>query len=189
MDHTKMNSASATNSPWRTLLVSSSAVLLAACATGQGLGPADTVQSWLWRMEKGMRKPGEKLVSHPDVVWKERQCAKLQRPFVDIDLNEVLPPRVTAGDEFSHRMVYSMCPLRTGEVVIGDLSRRITLKGNTVFEDVSRRFELKPGKWQLDAFIGIPTAAPPGVYAVEVAFAGGTVQFQRSVSLVVINQK
>ncbi|MBN8449748.1 MAG: hypothetical protein J0M13_12200 [Candidatus Accumulibacter sp.] len=184
-----MNSASATNSPWRTLLVSSSAVLLAACATGQGLGPADTVQSWLWRMEKGMRKPGEKLVSHPDVVWKERQCAKLQRPFVDIDLNEVLPPRVTAGDEFSHRMVYSMCPLRTGEVVIGDLSRRITLKGNTVFEDVSRRFELKPGKWQLDAFIGIPAAAPPGVYAVEVAFSGGTLQFQRSVSLVVINQK
>jgi hypothetical protein len=74
-------------------------------------------------------------------------------------------------------------------VVIGDLSRRITLKGNTVFEDVSRRFELKPGKWQLDAFIGIPAAAPPGVYAVEVAFSGGTVQFQRSASLVVINQK
>jgi hypothetical protein len=188
MDDTKMISASPITSLWRALLLCSSTVLLAACATVQGFNPADTLQSWLWKMEKGLRKPGETLVSHPDVVWKERQCAKLQRPYVDIDLNEVLPPRVTAGEEFSHRMIYSMCPQRAGEAVVGDLSRRITINGNTVFEDVSRRFALRPGQWQLDAFIGIPAAAPAGVYAVEVAFSGGTVQFQRSASLVVENR-
>ena len=185
MDHTKMINRLPTIPLLRVLLLSSGTVLLAACATGQGSTPIDTIQSWFSRKDKGVRQPGEKLVSPPDVVWKERNCARLQRPYIDIDLNEILPSRVPAVEEFNHRMVYSMCPLRTGEGVVGDLSRRITFKGNTVFEDISRRFEIKPGKWQLDAFIGIPAEAPAGVYALEVAFSGGAVRFQRSASLVV----
>jgi len=170
----------------RALLLTSAALLLSACAGGgQGFAPADTIQSWLWRMEKGMRKPGEVLVSLPDVVWKERGCASLSRPYLAIELNEILPPRLVAGEEFNHRMTYSMCPVRPGEVVVGDLSRRITYKGNTVFEDVSRRFELRPGRWRVDAFIGIPPSAPAGIYSVDVSFSGGGVQFERSASLAV----
>ena len=168
----------------RALYLTASALLLSACG-GQGFTPGDTIQSWLWRMEKGMRKPGEVLVSHPDSVWKERDCANVQRPYVVIELNEVLPPRLTAGDEFNHRMTYAMCPARGADVVVGDLSRRITFKGNTVFEDVSRRFELRPGRWRVDAFVGIPGSAPAGVYSVDVSFSGGGVQFERSASLVV----
>lgn len=186
MDHTKMINAFRTTSRLRALLLSFGTLLLVACATGQGSSPVGAIQSWFSRMEKGTRQPGEKLVSPADVVWKERNCARLQRPYIDIDLNEVLPSRVTAGEEFNHRMIYSMCPIRTAEVVVGDLSRRILFKGNTVFEDVSRRFEIRPGKWQLDAFIGIPAAAPAGAYSLEVAFSSGTLRFQRSASLVVI---
>ena len=181
-----MINAFQTTSRLRALLLSFGTLLLVACATGQGSSPVGAIQSWFSRMEKGTRQPGEKLVSPADVVWKERNCARLQRPYIDIDLNEVLPSRVTAGEEFNHRMIYSMCPIRTAEVVVGDLSRRILFKGNTVFEDVSRRFEIRPGKWQLDAFIGIPAAAPAGAYSLEVAFSSGTLRFQRSASLVVI---
>jgi hypothetical protein len=115
MDHTKMINAFRTTSRLRALLLSFGTLLLVACATGQGSSPVGAIQSWFSRMEKGTRQPGEKLVSPADVVWKERNCARLQRPYIDIDLNEVLPSRVTAGEEFNHRMIYSMCPIRTAE--------------------------------------------------------------------------
>jgi hypothetical protein len=47
-----------------------------------------------------------------------------------------------------------------------------------VFEDIIRNFEVRPGKWSVDAFITIPEKAEPGPYSVEATFSAGRVQFQ-----------
>lgn len=160
-------------------------LILGICGGCQSFDPAEELQSLMWHVEKLMRKPGETLVGHPDAVWKEFDCAHQQLPFVAIDLNEIRPTTIAAGNEFGHRLIYSLCPQRAGDAVVGDLYRRVVFKGNTVFEDVSRQQELKPGKWRIDAFISIPKEAQAGVYSVEVTFASGSMQFERNANLVV----
>jgi hypothetical protein len=54
-----------------------------------------------------------------------------------------------------------------------------------VFEDIIRNFEVRPGKWSVDAFITIPEKAEPGPYSVEATFSAGRVQFQSRQELTV----
>src|SRR5574340_1355802 len=126
----------------------------------QSFDPGEKIQSLMWHVEKMMRKPGETLVGHPDAVWKEFDCEHQQPPLVAIELNEVRPTTIAAGNEFGHRLIYALCPAHAAGTVSGDLYRRVIFKGRTVFEDASRQYELKPGKWRIDAFISIPKEAP-----------------------------
>jgi len=125
-----------------------------------------------WDLKKGLRKPGETVLKHPDEVWKAYDCAKKRLPFVRMVKYEILPPEVYPGEEINQHFEYVLCPARPAEVLAGTLYRRIYYKGKVVFEDVTRNFELKPGKWAVDAFIRVPPDASPGVYYLEVVFRG-----------------
>ena len=138
-----------------------------------------------WSMAKAFRDEGAVNRSFPEEVWKEYDCANQKRPFFIIEANELVPPRVDAGDDFNHRMVYVMCPAKPTEVVAGVLATRIRFKGDPIVDSRDDGYEIKPGRWVVDAFVEIPQAAEPGVYAYEIQFSGEGLSFAKSLTFLV----
>jgi len=138
-----------------------------------------------WSMTRAFREEGVVNVSFPEEVWKEYDCANQKRPFFIIEANELVPPKVDAGDEFNHRMIYVMCPARPTEVVAGRLSTRIRFKGDAIVDARDDSYEIMPGRWVVDAFVEVPESAQPGVYAYEVEFAADALTFSRSLTFLV----
>ena len=138
-----------------------------------------------WELQKQLRKPGEHLAAFPEEVWDEYACARKAKPWFKIEENEIVPPRVAAGSAFNHRFVYVLCPLRPTVVEPGRLETRIRFRGEPIVRAVTEAYELKPGRWVVDAEIMLPEDAEPGVYAYEVAFASDRVSFEKSLTFVV----
>ena len=138
-----------------------------------------------WVFQKMVRTPGERLESMPDAVWSQYDCESKSRPFFQIEQNALAPKRVRSGGDFGHRMVYVLCPRSNTEVVTGRLSTRIRFKGAPLIQDTVEGYELKPGRWVLDAFVQIPANAEPGIYAYEIVFESGDVAFDERLSFAV----
>jgi hypothetical protein len=138
-----------------------------------------------WSIQKAFRDEGIENKSFPEEVWEEYDCETQRRPFFIIEENELVPPKVKAGGEFNHRMVYVMCPARATAVVAGRLSTRIRFKGDAIVESNDDGYEIKPGRWVVDAFVEIPEDAEPGVYAYEVEFSGKGLSFDKSLTFLV----
>ena len=153
------------------------AVLAVALATG--------CASLRWSVQKSLREPGERLSDFPEVVWAEYECDKQKRPFFKIEENDLVPPRVKAGEEFAHRLVYVLCPARPTGVVSGRLQTRIRYRGDPIVRETTRHYDLKPGRWVVDAEVQLPPDAQPGVYAYEIAFESARVDFEERLTFVV----
>ena len=138
-----------------------------------------------WSLKKSLRTPGERLKHFPEVVWDEYECDKQKRPFFKIEQNDIVPPRVEAGGEFAHRMVYVMCPKRPTGVVSGRLVTRIRFRGDPIVRETTDTYDLKPGRWIVDAEVQLPADAQPGIYAYEVAFESSRVEFEKRLTFVV----
>ena len=138
-----------------------------------------------YTLQKTFRQPGERLGSFPDVVWLEHDCQAKKLPYFIIEENELMPPRVRAGGEFSHRLIYAMCPSRPTEVVEGSLSTRIRFKGSPIFGETTTGYEIKPGRWVLDSRVELPEDVEQGVYAYEVSFRGGKITFNKISTFIV----
>jgi len=138
-----------------------------------------------WSFQKAFRDEGIVNESFPEEVWEEYDCEMQKRPFFIIEENELVPPKVEAGDDFNHRMIYVMCPIRATAVVAGRLSTRIRFKGDVIFEEIDDAHEIKPGRWVIDAFVEIHENAEPGVYAYEVEFSGKGLAFDKSLTFLV----
>jgi hypothetical protein len=138
-----------------------------------------------WTVLKPFRTPGESLQTFPDAVWTEYDCDSQVRPFFAIEKNELTPIRVSAGSDFGHRMVYVLCPSEPTAVVPGQLSTRIRFKGAAVVEQTEPGYEIKPGRWVVDAIVHLPENAEPGIYAYEVAFESPSVRFEESSTFLV----
>lgn len=138
-----------------------------------------------WSLQKAFREEGIENESFPEEVWEEYDCETQKRPFFIIEKNELVPPKVKGGSDFNHRMVYVMCPVRATAVVAGRLSTRIRFKGATIVENIDEAYEIKPGRWVVDAFVDIPEDAEPGVYAYEVEFSGKGLAFDKSLTFLV----
>jgi hypothetical protein len=138
-----------------------------------------------WSVIKSFRDPGEELRSFPEEVWKEYDCEDQRRPFFIMEDNELVPPRVKPAREFNHRMVYALCPVNPTEVVSGTLSTRIRFKGRPIVRDTVAPYELRPGRWVVDAFVSLPDDAEPGIYAYEIQFDGAGVDFDERLTFVV----
>jgi hypothetical protein len=136
-------------------------------------------------VQKALRDPGERLTDFPEVVWEEYDCGSQKRPFFVIEENDLVPPRVKVGGAFSHRMVYAMCPSRPTGVVSGRLLTRIRFRGDPIVRETTEDYELKPGRWVVDAEVQLPDDAEPGVYAYEVAFHSADVGFEKRLTFVV----
>lgn len=141
----------------------------------------------LYRVKLSMREPGEKLLLHPKEAYRRYHCEEEERPFLSVVLYEVVPPEVAPGEEVNQHLEYIFCPRRPAEVVPGTLLRRIYYRGEVTFEDADQDFELKPGKWALDAFIRVPPSAPEGVYHLEARFRShdGKLSFREGQDFVV----
>jgi len=155
--------------------------LLLAFVLAAGSGCAGT----RWWLQKSLRSPGEELADLPDVVWQEYDCAAQKRPFFIIERNELVPPQVRSGGEFNHRLVYVMCPVNPTEVVTGKLATRIRFKGAAIVVDQLPSWDLKPGRWVIDAMIALPANAEPGIYNYELQFESAPVAFEKSLTFVV----
>jgi len=138
-----------------------------------------------WSVTRTLRDPGAKLLDFPEVVWDEYDCENQPRPFFIMEVNELVPPRVEPKEEFNHRMVYAMCPVRRTEVVTGNLSTRVRFKGEPIVRELVTPYELRPGRWVVDAFVTLPEDAKPGIYSYEFGFESSAVNFDEHLTFVV----
>jgi hypothetical protein len=136
-------------------------------------------------MQKSFREPGERLTDFPEAVWEEYDCQTQNRPFFIIETNELVPTRVEVGGEFNHRMVYVMCPVRPTGVVSGRLRTRIRFRGAPIVQETTEAYEIKPGRWIVDAEVSLPGDAEPGIYAYEIAFESRRLIFDKSLTFLV----
>lgn len=138
-----------------------------------------------WAVAKHFREPGESLQTFPELVWEEYDCDTQKRPFFIIEKNELTPRTVNAGDDFGHRMEYVMCPESSTAVVQGELATRIRFRGAPIVRQLDANYEIKPGRWRVDAIVHLPASAEPGVYAYELSFESGELSFDKSLTFVV----
>ena len=141
-----------------------------------------------WSVVKHFRDPGTQLEAFPEVVWKEYDCENQKRPFFVIEENDLLPEKVRAGSDFGHRLVYVMCPEHPTEVVQGELSRRIRFKGVPIAEKTDPIYEIRPGRWAVNAIVHLPEGAERGIYAYELEFDSDPVAFEKSLTFVVVER-
>jgi len=139
-----------------------------------------------WSLVKLFRDPGESLETFPEVVWREYDCENQKRPFFIVEKNELMPEKVSPGGNFGHRFVYVMCPVLPTEVVQGELSTRIRFKGSPIVQQTDTLYEIKPGRWVVDAVVHLPQEAELGIYAYELEFDSEPVTFERSLTFVVV---
>jgi hypothetical protein len=82
-----------------------------------------------------------------------------------------------------------MCPDRPTEVVEGRLSTRIRFRGRPIVRQTDSHYEIKPGRWMVDALVHLPENAEPGVYAYEVEFESDRLVFEKSLTFVVVETR
>jgi len=117
-------------------------------------------------------EPGPKLLLGHEALSRELGCESAQLPLVNVEKNALNPERVDPGGEVHHRLVYAFCPADKTQPETGTLTRKLTLKGRTVFVDQTRDFTLTPGRTAVDAFFLVPPGATPGTYLLEVEYRG-----------------
>jgi len=78
-----------------------------------------------------------------------------------------------------------MCPVRPTGVVSGRLRTRIRFRGDPIVRETTEAYEIKPGRWIVDAEVTLPENAEPGVYAYEMDFKGAALSFEKSLTFVV----
>ena len=152
-------------------------IRLALACLALGTASCAGVMNWL---DRPFRSPGERLKDFPESVWNEYTCDEQELPFFEIERLELYPRRLKPGEQFGHRLVYVLCPERTTGVVTGELQTRILFRGTPIVHSADARYDLKPGRWVVDAFIELPPTAEMGVYALELQFASRSIQFERS---------
>jgi hypothetical protein len=152
-------------------------VLLALCFTACASLPAP--------LDRPFRVPGQKLTDFPEAVAQEFDCAKQKLPWFKLEELEVWPKRVDAGGQLGHRMVYVLCTGRPSDVVTGRLEMRILHRGKPIVDVPEPKYDLRPGRWVVDVFVGVPPQASDGIYALELAFKSPTVSFEKSETFVV----
>ena len=109
-------------------------------------------------------EPGVTLLADGQTVWAGYGCDRKELPFVVIERQELVPSVAKAGQELLHRFAYAACIANPENPVKGRLDRKIFYRGRMVFQDSSKDFEVKPGKWAVAAFIKTVPKAKPGDY-------------------------
>jgi hypothetical protein len=162
-------------------------VFLTSC-TAKNMDPGDYFKSLWWDVKMNQREAGEELITDPARVWRKLRCDNRPLPYLQIDDNEVIPLRLTAGEKINHHLVYSLCPAKPSEVVSARLSRSILYKGDIIFNDVIDNYELKPGRWSVDAFVKVAEQAQPGVYSLQLTLSNGNLDIAVDTGFVVFQE-
>ena len=136
-------------------------------------------------LQLAIRQPGERLKAFPEKVWSQYECDRKRLPFLEIEQMDLSPRRLRPGQEFSQRLVYALCPERPSGVVTGELDTRILYRGRTIVQQHTPSYDLKPGRWVVDAFVQLPDDAEGGIYAFEVRFRSRKLNFKKTLSFAV----
>jgi hypothetical protein len=147
---------------------------------------ATTLREWEENSTRTLPRPGEKLIIHPNFIRESDSCNRKKLPLLLIEKSELTPTIISPGKEFNHRLIYVFCPgSKKSRPISGTLYRKIYFQGQLVFQDVSKRYQFKPGKWSVDAFITVPPEVKPGSYAVVVTFKAKNIDLEKSASLII----
>ncbi len=122
------------------------------------------------------RKSGETQVNSPTEITPELGCGGRRVTVARFEKGEVIPIRPVPGREVNYRIAYSACP-GYAERLSGTLTRRLTY-GRQVIMEEKENVTLKPGRWTVDIFIGIPPQTAPGWYRFETVFENPTLQLR-----------
>ncbi len=141
-------------------------LVMTSCTVSK-VDPGDYFKSLWWDVKMNQREAGEEMIADPAWIWRKLRCNNRTLPYLQVDSNEVIPSRLTAGERINHHMVYSLCPATPSKVVPARLARSILYKGNIIFQDVTDNYELKPGRWSVDAFVKVAEQAQAGVYSLQ----------------------
>lgn len=132
-----------------------------------------------------LREPGEQLRDLPETVWKQYDCEGRPLPFLEVERVELVPRRLAAGGEFNQRLVYALCPDIPSGVVTGELETTILFRGRVVVREWNPTWDLKPGRWIVDAFVRLPEEAQPGVYAYRLRFSSPAIRFEETIDFAI----
>jgi len=124
----------------------------------------DEFQEWF---RKKWREPGEKMVRSPEETAEIYSCQSYRGNKLILEDVEVLPTKVSPGEEIDQRVRYAFCPDIPSGTMKGKIIRTILFKGEKIVERVTD-YEFKPGTWAVDVFIVIPDGIQSGVYAFDV---------------------
>ncbi len=136
-------------------------------------------------VQRALRDPGERISDFPEQVWQEYDCDGRRLPFLRVEKVQLVPKRVRAGEDFNHRIVYALCPETPTAVVSGRLQTRILFRGHAIVHEHQPVYELKPGRWVVDAFVTVPEHAETGVYSMELDFDSESLHFEERRSFAV----
>jgi hypothetical protein len=139
----------------------------------------------VWNVQKILRKPGQQSLAPPASVWQQYDCAYMRLPFLAIELNQLIPPRLRPGREFNHRLIYAMCTNERADAIMGRLYTRIYFRGRRIVNDVDASYVMRPGRWRVDTFIAPPRDVEGGVYSMELQFVSQHLKFRQNNSFVV----
>ena len=126
---------------------------------------------------KNIRKPGEVMEKNPEETGQIfYNICRDPKPYLAFLETDVVPSRVYAGKEISHRIRYAICPSPSAPLR-GEITRTVTYNQKKVFQD-SGKYEFKRGTWTVDVYLLVPADAVYGIYSVEttVVYRGRTVR-------------
>ncbi len=115
---------------------------------------------------------GEHLIDTSVSVSSENNCTETQKtPLADFEEQRLDPETVSAGEQFTHHLVYTVCDPDRDHIINGTLYRNIYLKGRLLHSEPKTIF-LKPGRWAINALIEVPAKTKPGIYTLKTEFIG-----------------
>ena len=163
--------------------------LLAALLAGCFLTGCETVvmrkaEDLVQRAMVKVRAKGERRLAEPAEVERELACNSAGAAPARIESSETLPLRVKPGSELNHRMVVATCP-GPSDTLTGTLTRRFVYQGRTLFQD-SEPYTLKPGRWSVNVFVGIPPQTVSGAYRLELRFEKPGLALERNTDFTVL---
>ncbi len=142
-------------------------LLLAACQS-----PPPKAEAPAAKPKPEQDKLGEYPIDPASKVWADYDCAQAKYlPLAFLEHQKLNPDTIAAGGEFVHRMVYALCPAVPDQPLKGTLYRRIYFNGRLV-HNAPEPFELKPGRFGVNAIIKVPEQSKPGAYKLQVEFTG-----------------
>jgi hypothetical protein len=139
----------------------------------------------VWNVQKTLRKPGQKSLALPEKIWRQYDCAHMRLPFLKVEVNQLIPPRLEPGHEFNHRLTYAMCTNERADEIMGRLYTRIYFRGQRIVNEVDPNYAMRPGRWRVDTFITLPRDVEIGVYSLELQFVSHHLKFRQNHSFVV----
>jgi hypothetical protein len=189
------------------IIISLSALLLAACshmpapelpaALFLWQEPTQTPATTLAPPVQAVKAPpptaapqvGSKQVQNGPSVWKEYRCGTKTLPFIVLERNEIPLSIVQPGEEFRQSFLYALCSAEPSKSVEVTLSRTIVSKGKTVIRDTVKHFELKPGRWAVNALVNVPPQAKPGAYELQLSLTSQTITIKGVVPFFVVQKQ